>query len=155
MKDDFSGTQGETWHDILNRVEVGEMPPQDAEAIPTPARRKLTQWIRSQFRVSQQSKTNGGRSVVRRLTRYEYNNTLSDLTGIKLDYAEDLPPDSMSNNGFRNNGSVLGISAMQMEYYVLAARRATCPTIAVRQRREQEGARREQAHTLHFIVRQK
>ncbi len=129
MEVDFAGPQGETWHDILNRVEVGEMPPQDAEPIPTAARRKLTQWIRAQFHAAQQTKANGGRSVVRRLTRYEYNNTLSDLTGITLDYAQDLPPDSMSSNGFRNNGSVLGISAIQMEYYVLAARRAMSKAI--------------------------
>ena len=129
MQADVAGPQGETWHDILNRIEVGEMPPQDAEPIPDAARRKLTQWIRSQLRAAQQTKSNGGQSVVRRLTRYEYNNTLSDLTGIQLDYAADLPPDSMSSNGFRNNGSVLGISALQMEYYVLAARRAMSKAI--------------------------
>ena len=129
IRPEFGAMHGETWHDLLNRIEVGEMPPQDATALPTLERRTLSNWIRSQFQAAKEKQSPGNHSVVRRLTRYEYNNTLNDLTGINLDYAEDLPPDSMSEHGFRNNGSVLGISAIQMEYYLLAARRAMAKAI--------------------------
>ena len=124
LQADFSGAEVETWHDILNRVETGDMPPQDADGLPTPQRRKLVKWIRTELSAIQQNKLKGHRPVVRRLTKYEYNNTLRDLTGIELDFAVDLPPDSISPNGFKNNGASLGLSAIQMEYYVLAARRA-------------------------------
>jgi hypothetical protein len=122
--ENFGGSQSETWHDVLNRIEVGEMPPQDATQLPTPERRRLVAWIRNGLNAFEQKKGQRDQGVVRRLTRYEYNNTVRDLTGIDLDYAIDLPPDSNSVNGFKNNGMSLGLSAIQMEYYVLAARRA-------------------------------
>lgn len=125
----FDGPQGETWHDILNRVVIGEMPPQDGPEFPTAERRKLVDWIRNKLESLEEQKRNGDQTVVRRLTGYEYNNTMRDLTGIALDYSVDLPPDSSSRNGFKNNGSALGISAIQMEYYVRAARRAMAKAI--------------------------
>jgi hypothetical protein len=61
---------------------------------------------------------------MRRLTRYEYNNTLRDLLGVEFDFSGNLPPESVSRDGFQNNGSVLGISPIQVEYYLKAARLA-------------------------------
>ncbi len=124
LSEQFDGPQGETWHDILNRVVIGEMPPQDSEELPTSQRRTLVGWIRTNLAALEEANRVSGQTIVRRLTRYEYNNTLRDLTGIDLDYSADLPPDSSSPNGFKNNGSTLGISAIQMEYYIRAARRA-------------------------------
>ena len=121
----FSGPAAETWHDILNRVEIGEMPPEDAKGIPTGERRQLTSWIRNGIRTASPERTGQhDPTVVRRLTRYEFNNTLRDLLGIDLDFAQDLPPESSSPNGFKNNGGTLGLSPLQIEYYLLAARRA-------------------------------
>lgn len=124
LTNEFEGAELETWHDVLNRISVGEMPPQEADALPTAQRRKLTSWIRRRLTEGQKRLQPGGGAVVRRLTRYEYNNTLRDLTGIELDYSKDLPPDSSSLHGFKNNGSALGISAIQLEYYLRAARNA-------------------------------
>lgn len=129
LDEDFDGPRGETWHDILNRVVIGEMPPQEADELPTAQRRILVGWIRNNLDAIEDQKRVGGETVVRRLTRYEYNNTLRDLTGIELNYSADLPPDSSSPNGFKNNGSALGISAIQMEYYLRAARKAMAKAI--------------------------
>ena len=129
LDDNFGGPQAEIWHDVLNRVSIGEMPPQDGEELPTPKRRTLVDWIRTSLAAREGATRTDGQTVARRLTRYEYNNTLRDLTGIELDYSADLPPDSSSPNGFKNNGSVLGISAIQMEYYLRAARRAMAKAI--------------------------
>ena len=54
-------------------------------------------------------RSTGGRNVLRRLTAYEYNNTLRDLFDLDLRYADDLPPEGSAHEGFKNNASVLGI----------------------------------------------
>lgn len=58
-----------------------------------------------------------------------YNNTMSDLLGITDDYGRDLPPDSVSHDGFKNNGATLGITDMQLEIYLKAARDALAGVI--------------------------
>ena len=52
---------------------------------------------------AQIKRSTGGHGVLRRLTRYEYNNTMADLLGVRLDYAADLPPEPSSKDGFMNN----------------------------------------------------
>ena len=67
-------------------------------------------------------KNTDGRVVLRRLNRVEYQNTMSDLLGIEADFSRNLPPEGLSKDGFRNNGSVLQMSDLQLEYYLAAAR---------------------------------
>ena len=120
----FAGPAAETWHDVLNRVSIGEMPPED-RPIDTVSRRKLVSWLRAGLdRVAHERKGSQNQTVLRRLTRYEYNNTLRDLLGIDLDFARDLPPEPLSADGFKNNGASLGVSPLQIEYYLKAARLA-------------------------------
>ena len=118
------GADAETWHDVLNKLNLGEMPPEDAEPITDKERDGLVDWITEEIRLAaQQRKNAGGRIHLRRLTRYEYNNTMRDLLGVDLDFSADLPPDSSSQDGFKNNAAVLDISPLQMEMYLAAARR--------------------------------
>jgi len=42
---------------------------------------------------------------------------MSDLLGLVLDFAENLPPVAAAEEGFVNNYSVLGTSALHMEYF--------------------------------------
>ncbi|MEC8557301.1 MAG: DUF1592 domain-containing protein [Planctomycetota bacterium] len=120
----FAGPAAETWQDVLNKLSIGEMPPED-RPIDTDSRRKLVSWLRAGLdRVARERKGSRNQTVLRRLTRYEYNNTLRDLLGIDLDFARDLPPEPLSADGFKNNGAALGISPLQMEYYLKAARLA-------------------------------
>lgn len=121
----FAGASAETWHDVMNRLNLGEMPPKEATPIDSAARRKLVRWIREGLdRVARERKGTGNQTVIRRLTRYEYNNTLRDLLGIDMDFAADLPPEPSSADGFKNNGAALGMSPLQIEYYLKAARSA-------------------------------
>jgi len=124
------GPDAETWHDVLNRLNLGEMPPKKATQ-PTTAQRRLE--LR---RARQIARSTGGRVVMRRLTRYEYNNTMRDLLGIDLDFAENLPPEPPSRDGFQNNGAALGISPLQVEYYLKAARLALSKVIVTGPRPE-------------------
>ncbi len=58
------------------------------------------------------------RTPLRRLTRFEYGNTLHDLLGADPSVANDLPADEVTNN-FDNNAAVLTVSSLHAEKYVL------------------------------------
>ena len=64
-----------------------------------------------------------GRVVMRRLNRAEYENTVQDLLGVKVEVRELLPLDS-SQNGFDNVGEALHVSSFLMEKYLHAAEKA-------------------------------
>ena len=50
------------------------------------------------------------------MTRYEYNYALQDLL--------DLPPETVSEDGFKNSSEMLYLTAMQFDYYRKAGRQA-------------------------------
>ena len=87
----------EVWASVFAKVESHQMPPPKRDAQPTDAvRAKLLAWIadiaaRPDPRLGARDP---GRAVLRRLTRLEYNNTVRDLFGLKLDifvFPERLP----------------------------------------------------------------
>ncbi len=118
-----NGPDAETWHDVLNKLNLGEMPPEKALQPNENQRRTIVKWVTRELkRAAAMKRSTGGHVVLRRLTRYEYANTMRDLLGVDLDYAADLPPEPVSVDGFRNNGSALGMSPLQLEYYLKAAR---------------------------------
>lgn len=57
---------------------------------------------------------------LRRLTRFEYDNSVRDLLGTTGNPSKDFPPDEISE-GFSNNGLVLTISQLHAEKYVYAS----------------------------------
>lgn len=57
---------------------------------------------------------------LRRLTRFEYNNTIRDLFGTTATPANSFPPDEVSD-GFNNNALLLTVSALHAEKYTEAA----------------------------------
>ena len=128
--DFVNGTHAEDWHDVLNAINLGDMPPKGQAPLPDAQRRALVDWITRELKHAKESKTRtAGQAVLRRLTRYEYNNTIADLLGIQLDYAANLPPDSKSKDGFENNGLAQGMSPIQLEYYLEAARQGLAKAI--------------------------
>lgn len=125
LSPDFSGPSAETWHDVLENLSLGEMPPENEAQPSREERQQLASWIRAGLKkAAQERKGTHGQIVLRRLTRYEYHNTLRDLLGFEMDFARDLPPEPSSEDGFKNNGDSLGISPLQVEYYLNSARRA-------------------------------
>lgn len=119
------GDDGEHWEEVLNQLNTGEMPPED-EPQPTDKQREvLTAWVTSALKhAAEVRRSTGGRNVLRRLTRYEYNNTLRDLLGIDLDFAKDLPPEGAAQDGFKNNNAVLITSSLHLDYFQRIARSA-------------------------------
>jgi hypothetical protein len=71
-------------------------------------------------RRDRQTPTVPSRTVIRRLNRSEYNNTVRDLLGVTFQPAEDFPPD-VPGNGFDNNSGSLSISPVLVEKYLAGA----------------------------------
>lgn len=129
--DDLSGNVAEDrrtteiWRNILNRLRRGEMPPKGAPHPDLAQRENVVAVLRTATdRVLEERRSTEGRTVLRRLNRTEYQRTMTDLFGYEMDYARDIPPDSLSRDGFRNNGSSLRMTGIQLEYYLNAARDA-------------------------------
>ena len=57
-----------------------------------------------------------GRVTAHRLNRAEYENSVGDLLGIRVDVADTLPPDDLGY-GFDNNADVLSLSVLHLERY--------------------------------------
>ncbi len=105
-----------TWERIFDRVRLGEMPPRDADQ-PTKQRRREFMSVLSDQLNEAHTKVKG--TVLRRLNRREYENTLNDIFGTDLDLAGMLPADGRSHE-FDNVGEALSISMVQLQKYMEA-----------------------------------
>jgi hypothetical protein len=128
-----AGHSGEDrWRTVLEQLRTGTMPPKKK---PRPAEgdlRAATDWIeRKVGSVEAARRAQQGRTVLRRLNRLEYTNTLRDLLGVDLDLRETLALDS-SSDGFDNVGAALHLSSFAMERYFEAADKALNAAIASR-----------------------
>ncbi|MCS5540686.1 MAG: DUF1587 domain-containing protein, partial [Roseibacillus sp.] len=123
--DMVNGNAAETWHDALNMLNRGEMPPEDEPQLSAVERRGLVGWLTGELRrAADVRRSTGGQVVMRRLNRVEYQYTMSDLLGLNMDYSGEFPSDAISGDGFRNNGASLGMTALQIENYLRMAREA-------------------------------
>ena len=71
------------WIRVERMVSRGEMPPRDEGPLPPEEKEAITQWFLESF-VLRQGKPHIGPTPLRRLTRYELENTLEDVLSIKL-----------------------------------------------------------------------
>ncbi len=114
---DFTNTANRmAWQTVLKRLQAGEMPPADHPQPSAPELQTLIQSIRGQFSTNEAQ----GRVVLRRLNRTEYQNTVCDLFGIKINLKSQLPEDGEAN-GFDNAAAALHTSPFLMERYLEAA----------------------------------
>ena len=107
----------ERWLAVRKRVQTGEMPPKAKPRPPVKDVQALAGWIDARAAAARLAH---GRTVLRRLNRIEYQNTVRDLLGIDVDFQDMLPADS-SANGFDNSGEALHVSSFLMEKYLEAA----------------------------------
>ena len=120
----------EAWHDVRNALNLSEMPPKKEDSLLPAELRTVTSWITQEIDALVASqKGTGGRIVLRRLNKTDYQNTMRDLLGIEMDYAKNLPPETLSEDGFRNNGTTLQMSDLQLEYYLESARKGLAKAI--------------------------
>ncbi len=107
--------------DAMNR---GDMPPEKKGVIQPPAdeTRKVIGWITNYLQTESDARA-GASTMMRRLNRFEYVNTMRDLLGVhadKFDPTADFPADAISH-GFDNNGEALTLSSYQLQRYLEVA----------------------------------
>lgn len=105
------------WKEVADQLSSRDMPPEKEKQPSDAERARITAWIRS---LSVGDAKDPGRVTVRRLNRFEYNNTIRDLVGIDFKPADDFPDDDVGN-GFDNIGDVLSLPPLLMEKYLIAA----------------------------------
>ena len=111
------------WQKILNQVNSGEMPPEDAKQPGSTAKADFLEMLSGTLVTAR--KTIGdarGLITIRRLNRREYKNTLRDLLGVDLPVNE-LPADGGAGS-FDTVGSSLFMSSDQFERYLALGRQA-------------------------------
>jgi len=121
----LEGRNADLWHEVTDRINVGEMPPDDE---PQPDPREVStvvEWIGNELkRAEHEVRVAGGRSLMRRLNREEYANTVGDLLRLDPEFVkqvrEQLPADGKAE-GFDRLGSALFFDETQMEQYLAAA----------------------------------
>ncbi|CAN5908703.1 hypothetical protein BH11VER1_BH11VER1_09090 [soil metagenome] len=126
--DDISFTldtieNADRWQKILNEINSGDMPPEDAKQ---PEKLAKTDFLDSLSRTLVTARKSlgdvCGKITMRRLNRREYKNTIRDLLGIDLRVNE-LPADGGAGT-FDTVGSSLFMSSDQFEQYLALGRQA-------------------------------
>lgn len=125
--------------EIIDQVTLGTMPPEDAEQ-PSEKERlaaldRLTEMLAG---LREQAASTGGQSVLRRLSRREYRNTVGDLLAIDMtmfDPTVEFPADNLVEN-FDNFGDALVTSGHLLEKYLEAADRCVEKSLATHERPE-------------------
>ncbi len=107
-----------TWQRVFDRVELGEMPPRDAEELEPSDRKRFldatSQWITS-TQLTEFAKL--GRVRARRLTTLQLERTLHDLFSIDIPLAS-LAPEDPRVDGFTNIASAQAMSHFQIESHL-------------------------------------
>ncbi|QEG02407.1 hypothetical protein Mal15_65280 [Stieleria maiorica] len=113
----------EHWQEILDVVNLGEMPPEDE---PQPSDKETKQFVAAvtrQLEQARESLSGIHQQGFRRLNRQEYRNTIRDLLGVNIesfDPTSSFPADDRVD-GFSNLGEHLVLSDYLMQCYLEAA----------------------------------
>ena len=113
----------ELWQKVLNAMNAGEMPPKKKRQLTAEEKTVFLADLSQQMVVAREALSDtGGVITMRRLNRREYENTIHDLLGVRVN-AEDLPDDANSG-GFDTTGNALFFSSDQFEQYLKLAHQA-------------------------------
>jgi hypothetical protein len=110
--------------EALDAINRGDMPPKKKGVTqpPTEKTRRVIEWITGYLHEAENASAPAS-TVMRRLNRFEYLNTMRDLLGLRTDGRDptgDFPPDAIED-GFDNIGEALTLSDYQLQRYVEVA----------------------------------
>jgi hypothetical protein len=115
------------WEHAATMIRSREMPPKRRMNSPPSQEERdlLYQWITdTTSKIDCMGPHDPGRVTIRRLNRFEYNNTIRDLVGVDFKPAVDFPSDDVGY-GFDNIGDVLSLPPILFEKYLSAAEKIT------------------------------
>jgi hypothetical protein len=120
----------ETWQQVLNVLNAGEMPPEDATQPEGAAKADFLDDLAQTLVAARKTLADAnGAITMRRLNRREYANSMRDLLGISVDVGS-LPADG-SDTAFDTVGSSLFMSSDQFEIYRTLGSRAIANAFAL------------------------
>lgn len=114
------------WIEVMDNINLGEMPPED-EPVPTAAELgPVAEWIAAEVKHAEKAaRSTGGRSMIRRLNRTEYSNTVRDLLRVKFLPGEGpvdlLPPDGALDGFDKVSKALLLDPSLMSRYFDVAA----------------------------------
>jgi mono/diheme cytochrome c family protein len=131
LKPDFAEDANRgRWSKVVEQLRGGTMPPKEK---PRPTAQEVAGVIDaiSKNIAAAESAANAaqGRTVLRRLNRAEYVNTVRDLLAVDVELKDLLPPET-SITGFDNSAESMHVSSYLMESYLAAAERVIDAAIA-------------------------
>ena len=110
--------------DIIDQLNLGEMPPEDEKQPSEDVRKAIIAELTSRLKVAREKlRSTEGQTLLRRLNRREYINTLEDLFDLDLrtfDPTRNFPRDNVSHN-LDNLGDTLVTSGYLLDHYLEAA----------------------------------
>ena len=104
------------WLKVLKAVETGKMPPENKKQPSVTERAKAVK----KLHVVLSDRSRPGGSVLRRLNKIEYENSVRDTFSINYSVPQGFPNDQM-HQGFDNSAEGLILSPPLMEYYLSCA----------------------------------
>lgn len=116
----------EQWQEILDVVNLGEMPPEDEPQPTAEETKRFVATVTRQLEAAREALATRGQERFRRLNRYEYRNTIRDLLGVNMesfDPTTSFPADDRVD-GFDNIGESLVLSDYLLQCYLEAASRS-------------------------------
>ncbi len=112
------------YQDALDQLNLGEMPPEDQPQPQPEEVSKVVAWLTAAISEAQANRdSSGGETVLRRLNRREYRNTISDLLNLNMgayDPTAGFPSDKEVHH-LDNQGDALVTSGFLLDQYLEAA----------------------------------
>ena len=89
--DFLSGKTADNWHEVINQINSGEMPPKKEPRPDAKAAFAVVEWVGANLKnAERQARMAGGRILLRRLNRQEYANPVGDLFRLDPNFVEKL-----------------------------------------------------------------
>ena len=125
-----SGLGLEHWEDVLEVIADGEMPPEDEKQPAEAERLAVMKWIDKGLRdYVKTASRKSSEPTTRRLTNFEYENTVRDLIGFKLNLIDNLPEDPEKPYKFNNQAKYMLMGMEQLDRYKENARKIMASVI--------------------------
>ncbi|MBS1808311.1 MAG: DUF1587 domain-containing protein, partial [Acidobacteria bacterium] len=157
LKPDFTDAQTfATWVKVHDRVQAGEMPPKSMPQPDATTRAGFLKALAEPMIAADAARIRReGRAVLRRMNRYEYENTLRDILGAPWLQVKELLPEDGERYRFNKSGEALGVSHVQISRYLAAAEYALREVIARAEKQPEATtkryyAREQRAFTAHI-----